>query len=86
MTQAKSRAQEWAYIFAKSPCLRPSLQSDPDDSLLRNAVFDSHGANEIIGSFKETLGTAAEQEVAEEAHVGTINVNSPFIRAKPNNA
>lgn len=86
MTQAEIREKGWAYVVANFLCLRPKLQVDPGDSLLRQGVFGSLGMTEVTSVIEETLGTSVEQKEAREAHPGKINVNSPYIEAKPSNA
>ena len=82
MTQAEIRERVWAYIVENFLYMRPNLQVDPDDSLLRNGVFDSLGVMEVIGFIEETFGIAVEQEEVTEAHFGTLNAIASYIASK----
>jgi len=82
MTQAEIRDKVWAYIVENFLYMRPNLQVDPDDSLLRKGVFDSLGVMEIIGFLEETFGIKVEQEEVTEAHFGTLNAIAGYVETK----
>jgi acyl carrier protein len=86
MTQAEIRDKVWAYIVENFLYMRPNLQVDPDDSLLRKGVFDSLGVMEVIGFIEETFGVRVEQEEVTEAHFGTLNAIAGYVAAKLNGA
>lgn len=82
MTQAEIREKVWAYIVENFLYMRPNLQVDPDDSLLRKGVFDSLGVMEVIGFIEETFGIAVEQEEVTEANFGTLNTIAAYVASK----
>ncbi len=82
MTQAEIRDRVWGYIVDNFLYMRPNLQVDPDDSLLRKGVFDSLGVMEIIGFIEETFGVQVAQEEVTEAHFGTLNAIAGYVDAK----
>jgi acyl carrier protein len=82
MTQAEIRDKVWAYILENFLYMRPNLQVDPDDSLLRKGVFDSLGVMEVIGFIEETFGIAVEAEEVTEAHFDTLNSIARYVAAK----
>lgn len=81
MTQAEIRDKVWAYIVENFLYMRPNLQVDPDDSLLRKGVFDSLGVMEVIGFVEETFGIAVAQEDVTEANFGTLNAIAAYVEA-----
>lgn len=82
MTQVEIRDKVWAYIVENFLYMRPNLQVDPDDSLLRKGVFDSLGVMEVIGFVEETFGIAVAQEDVTEANFGTLNAIAAYVEAK----
>ena len=82
MTQAEIREKVWAYIVENFLYMRPNLQVDPDDSLLRKGVFDSLGVMEVIGFIEETFGIAVDAEEVTEANFGTLNTIASYIAGK----
>jgi acyl carrier protein len=82
MTEAEIRERVWAYIVENFLYMRPNLQVDPDDSLLRKGVFDSLGVMEVIGFLEESFGIAVEQEDVTEAHFGTLNSIARYVGTK----
>ena len=86
MTQAEIRDKVWGYIVENFLYMRPNLQVDPDDSLLRKGVFDSLGVMEVIGFLEESFGIAVEQEEVTEAHFGTLNAIASYVATKLDSA
>ena len=82
MTQAEIRERVWAYIVENFLYMRPNLQVDPDDSLLRKGVFDSLGVMEVIAFIEESFGIAVEQEEVTEANFGSLNAITRYVAAK----
>jgi len=82
MTEAEVRERVWAYIVENFLYMRPNLQVDADDSLLRKGVFDSLGVMEVIGFLEESFGIAVEQEEVTEAHFGTLNSIASYVATK----
>ena len=82
MTEAEIRERVWAYIVENFLYMRPNLQVEPDDSLLRKGVFDSLGVMEVIGFLEESFGIKVEQEEVTEAHFGTLNAIARYVASK----
>jgi acyl carrier protein len=82
MTQAEIRDKVWAFIVDNFLYMRPNLAVGPDDSLLRQGVFDSLGVMEVIGFVEETFAVSVEQEEVTEAHFGTLNAIASYVAAK----
>ena len=82
MTEAQVRERVWAYIVENFLYMRPNLQVDPDDSLLRRGVFDSLGVMEVIGFIEEAFGIEVAQEEITEANFGTLNAIACYVAAK----
>ena len=82
MTQAEIREKVWAYIVENFLYMRPNLQVDPGDSLLRKGVFDSLGVMEVIGFLEETFGIAVDQEEVTEANFDTLNSIARYVATK----
>ena len=82
MTEAEIRERVWAYLVEPFLYMRPNLQVDPDDSLLRNGVFYSLGVMEVMGFIEEAFGIAVEPEEVTEAHFGTLNSIALYVVSK----
>jgi acyl carrier protein len=82
MSETEIRERVWAYTVENFLYMRPNLQVDPDDALLRKGVFDSLGVMEVIAFLEETFGITVEQEDVTEAHFGTLNAIARYVAGR----
>lgn len=82
MTPAEVRERVWAYLVENFLYMRPTLEVDPDDSLLRAGVIDSLGVMEVIGFLEESFGITVADDEVTEVHFGTLNAIARYVTGK----
>ncbi len=82
MTEAEVGTRVRAYLVDNFLYMRPDIQLDGDDSLLRRGVLDSLGVMEVIGFLEDTFGIHVGQDEVTEANFGTLNAIGRYVVRK----
>lgn len=82
MTEAEIRAILRKFIEDNFLYMKPGLQLQDEDSLLKKGVVDSMGVMEVLGYLDERFGVSPEDDEVTEANLGSLQAMAAFVKAK----